>query len=74
MKKVQKQLWKEASRPQGSIRPGQKKLSSAYSLSASEQDKQNLGEASWLDWQRERWQIWELLSTDNPDALPETLV
>jgi hypothetical protein len=51
-----------------------KKLSSAYSLSASEQDKQNLGEASWLDWQRERWQIWELLSTDNPDALPETLV
>ncbi|XP_057616277.1 rho GTPase-activating protein 6 isoform X2 [Chionomys nivalis] len=52
-----------------------KKLSSAYSLSASEQeDKQNLEEASWLDWQRERWQIWELLSTDNPDALPETLV
>ncbi|CAO2623999.1 Rho GTPase-activating protein 6 [Lemmus lemmus] len=52
-----------------------KKLSSAYSLSASEQeDKQNLGEASWLDWQRERWQIWELLSTDNSDALPETLV
>lgn len=52
-----------------------KKLSSAYSLPASEQeDKQNLGEASWLDWQRERWQIWELLSTDNPDALPETLV
>ncbi|XP_038172215.1 rho GTPase-activating protein 6 isoform X2 [Arvicola amphibius] len=52
-----------------------KKLSSAYSLSATEQDdKQNLGEASWLDWQRERWQIWELLSTDNPDALPETLV
>lgn len=51
-----------------------KKLSSAYSLSACEQDRQNLGEASWLDWQRERWQIWELLSTDNPDALPETLV
>ncbi|OBS67332.1 hypothetical protein A6R68_04129 [Neotoma lepida] len=49
------------------------KLSSAYSLSANDQDRQNLGEASWLDWQRERWQIWELLSTDNPDALPETL-
>lgn len=51
-----------------------KKLSSAYSLSASERDRQNSGEATWLDWQRERWQIWELLSTDNPDALPETLV
>ncbi|XP_063098953.1 rho GTPase-activating protein 6 isoform X2 [Cavia porcellus] len=41
---------------------------------SSEQSGQNLGEASWLDWQRERWQIWELLSTENPDALPETLV
>ncbi|XP_055469337.1 rho GTPase-activating protein 6 [Psammomys obesus] len=51
-----------------------KKLSSTYSPSASEQVRQNLGEASWLDWQQERWQIWELLSTDNPDALPETLV
>lgn len=51
-----------------------KKLSSTYSPSASQQDRQNLGEASWLDWQQERWQIWELLSNDNPDALPETLV
>ncbi|XP_058147563.1 rho GTPase-activating protein 6 isoform X2 [Dasypus novemcinctus] len=32
------------------------------------------GDPSWLDWQKERWQIWELLSTDNPDGLPETLV
>nr|XP_044996812.1 rho GTPase-activating protein 6 isoform X2 [Jaculus jaculus] len=48
-----------------------KKLSSAYSLPASEQ---KLEQPTWLDWQRERWQIWELLSTDNPDALPETLV
>ncbi|NWJ08750.1 RHG06 protein, partial [Crypturellus undulatus] len=31
-------------------------------------------EPGWHDWQRERWQIWELLSADNPDALPETLV
>ncbi|XP_021104774.1 rho GTPase-activating protein 6 isoform X2 [Heterocephalus glaber] len=52
-----------------------KKLSSrAYALEGSEQSGPNLGEASWLDWQRERWQIWELLSTDNPDTLPETLV
>ncbi|XP_004635092.1 rho GTPase-activating protein 6 isoform X1 [Octodon degus] len=53
----------------------QRKLSSsAYALPGGEQSSPNLGEASWLDWQRERWQIWELLSTENPDALPETLV
>lgn len=52
----------------------QKKLSSANSLPAGEQDSLRLGDAGWLDWQRERWQIWELLSADNPDALPETLV
>lgn len=28
----------------------------------------------WQDWQRDRWQIWQLLSSDNTDALPETLV
>uniref|UniRef100_A0ACB8FIM9 Uncharacterized protein n=1 Tax=Sphaerodactylus townsendi TaxID=933632 RepID=A0ACB8FIM9_9SAUR len=33
-----------------------------------------LTEPDWHDWQRDRWQIWEILSTDNPDALPETLV
>lgn len=26
------------------------------------------------EWQREKWQIWQLLSTDNVDTLPETLV
>ncbi|XP_009195451.2 rho GTPase-activating protein 6 isoform X1 [Papio anubis] len=52
----------------------QKKLSSANSLPAGEEDSPRLGDAGWLDWQRERWQIWELLSADNPDALPETLV
>uniref|UniRef100_A0A668AJA1 Rho GTPase activating protein 6 n=1 Tax=Myripristis murdjan TaxID=586833 RepID=A0A668AJA1_9TELE len=26
------------------------------------------------DMQSERWHIWQILSTDNPDALPETLV
>ncbi|KAL6115403.1 arhgap6 [Pungitius sinensis] len=28
----------------------------------------------WQDWQRDRWQIWQLLSSDSADALPETLV
>nr|KAF6434997.1 Rho GTPase activating protein 6 [Rousettus aegyptiacus] len=52
----------------------QQELSSACSSPAGDQNSKALGEANWLDWQRERWQIWELLSTDNPDALPETLV
>lgn len=52
----------------------QQELSSACLSPAGDQNSKALGEASWLDWQRERWQIWELLSTDNPDALPETLV
>ncbi|XP_076602300.1 rho GTPase-activating protein 6 isoform X2 [Chaetodon auriga] len=26
------------------------------------------------DWQRERWHIWQILSKENADALPETLV
>ncbi|KAM4537710.1 rho GTPase-activating protein 6-like isoform 1-T1 [Fundulus diaphanus] len=30
--------------------------------------------SDWQDWQRERWQIWQLLSSDNADTLPETLV
>ncbi|XP_044288170.1 rho GTPase-activating protein 6 isoform X2 [Varanus komodoensis] len=40
----------------------------------SEQNSNNLAEPDWHDWQRDRWQIWEILSPDNPDALPETLV
>ncbi|XP_037552668.1 rho GTPase-activating protein 6 [Nematolebias whitei] len=28
----------------------------------------------WRDWQRDRYQIWQLLSSDNADTLPETLV
>ncbi|KAG8451903.1 hypothetical protein GDO86_003918 [Hymenochirus boettgeri] len=40
----------------------------------SNQNSRNLTEQDWQDWQRERWQIWELLSADNPDTLPETLV
>lgn len=38
------------------------------------QNSRNLSEPDWHDWQRDRWQIWEILSPDNPDALPETLV
>ncbi|KAG8519762.1 LOW QUALITY PROTEIN: Rho GTPase-activating protein 6, partial [Galemys pyrenaicus] len=53
---------------------GQHQGSSTYSGPTSEANSKTLGEPNWLDWQRERWQIWELLSTDNPDALPETLV
>ncbi|XP_031416393.1 rho GTPase-activating protein 6-like isoform X2 [Clupea harengus] len=32
------------------------------------------GSPDWQDWQRDKWQIWQLLSSDNADALPETLV
>ncbi|XP_076838562.1 rho GTPase-activating protein 6-like isoform X2 [Brachyhypopomus gauderio] len=28
----------------------------------------------WQEWQRDRWHIWQLLSSDNADTLPETLV
>ncbi|XP_077582015.1 rho GTPase-activating protein 6-like isoform X2 [Stigmatopora nigra] len=28
----------------------------------------------WQNWQRDRWQIWQLLSSDSADTLPETLV
>ncbi|XP_067848749.1 rho GTPase-activating protein 6 isoform X2 [Heptranchias perlo] len=40
----------------------------------SQNNKNNLAEPDWVEWQRERWQIWELLSADNADSLPETLV
>ncbi|KAK3530391.1 hypothetical protein QTP86_024424, partial [Hemibagrus guttatus] len=30
--------------------------------------------SEWQDWQRDRWHIWQLLSSDNADMLPETLV
>ncbi|XP_043751509.1 rho GTPase-activating protein 6 isoform X4 [Cervus elaphus] len=60
--------------PQRGHQAAQQKASSAYPSPAGDQNSKTLGEPNWLDWQRERWQIWELLSTDNPDALPETLV
>lgn len=30
--------------------------------------------SEWQDWQRDRWHIWQLLSSDSADTLPETLV
>ncbi|XP_029372972.1 rho GTPase-activating protein 6 [Echeneis naucrates] len=49
--------------------------STAQSNSASATEAQ-MGPQSpeWQDWQRDRWQIWQLLSSDNADTLPETLV
>ncbi|XP_028835310.1 rho GTPase-activating protein 6-like isoform X1 [Denticeps clupeoides] len=50
-------------------------------LQAGRADTQNSTEASgvpgsidWQEWQRDRWHIWQLLSSDNADTLPETLV
>lgn len=40
----------------------------------SQANSKNLTDPDWQEWQRERWQIWELLSADNTDTLPETLV
>lgn len=45
-----------------------------YSFPDSEQNSKKLSETDWHGWQSDRWQIWEILSPDNPDVLPETLV
>ncbi|XP_031147665.1 rho GTPase-activating protein 6 isoform X1 [Sander lucioperca] len=51
------------------------RLSAAQSNSASMTENQMVPHSpEWQDWQRDRWQIWQLLSSDNADALPETLV
>lgn len=51
------------------------RLSAAQSNSASTTEAQMVPHSpEWQDWQRERWQIWQLLSSDNADTLPETLV
>ncbi|XP_034533883.1 rho GTPase-activating protein 6-like isoform X1 [Notolabrus celidotus] len=51
------------------------RLSGAQSNSASMTEAQMVPHTpEWQDWQRDRWQIWQLLSSDNADALPETLV
>ncbi|XP_035006440.1 rho GTPase-activating protein 6 isoform X4 [Hippoglossus stenolepis] len=47
----------------------------AQSNSASPTEAQMVPQSpEWQDWQRDRWQIWQLLSSDNADTLPETLV
>ncbi|XP_077000931.1 rho GTPase-activating protein 6 [Tamandua tetradactyla] len=63
-----------AAREEGGQGPARPALRSACSAAAGGHGSQHPGDASWRDWQRERWQIWELLATDNPDGLPETLV
>ncbi|XP_060888553.1 rho GTPase-activating protein 6-like isoform X2 [Labrus mixtus] len=51
------------------------RLSAVQSNSASTTETQIVPHTpEWQDWQRDRWQIWQLLSSDNADALPETLV
>lgn len=51
------------------------RLSAAQSNSASTTEAQMAPHTpEWQDWQRDRWQIWQLLSSDNADTLPETLV
>ncbi|XP_070786782.1 rho GTPase-activating protein 6-like isoform X2 [Enoplosus armatus] len=51
------------------------RLSAAPSNSASTTEAQMVPHSpEWQDWQRDRWQIWQLLSSDNADTLPETLV
>ncbi|XP_039176179.1 rho GTPase-activating protein 6 isoform X3 [Crotalus tigris] len=45
-----------------------------YSFPDIEQNSKDLSETDWHGWQSDRWQIWEILSPDNPDVLPETLV
>ncbi|KAM6446891.1 rho GTPase-activating protein 6 isoform 1-T1 [Liasis olivaceus] len=52
----------------------QNKIERKYSGPDSEHNSKNLSETDWHDWQSNRWQIWEILSPDNSDALPETLV
>ncbi|KAG9349305.1 hypothetical protein JZ751_027748 [Albula glossodonta] len=46
----------------------------ALQTPASSMDGKGPASPEWQDWQRERWQIWQLLSSDNTDTLPETLV
>ncbi|XP_029459141.1 LOW QUALITY PROTEIN: rho GTPase-activating protein 6 [Rhinatrema bivittatum] len=52
----------------------QNEMCKSCSIPTNNQNSNKLAEQDWQEWQRERWQIWELLSADNSDALPETLV
>lgn len=61
----------------GAVRPPLQhgRPSATQSNSASTTEAQMVPQSpEWQDWQRDRWQIWQLLSSDNADTLPETLV
>uniref|UniRef100_A0A668A7C3 Rho GTPase activating protein 6 n=1 Tax=Myripristis murdjan TaxID=586833 RepID=A0A668A7C3_9TELE len=55
------------------LQPGRPTATQSNSASTTEAQMVPLS-PEWQDWQRDRWQIWQLLSSDNADALPETLV
>lgn len=62
-----------ASSPQ--LAPAQRTHLQGQSNSVSTTEAQMVPQSpEWQDWQRDRWQIWQLLSSDNADTLPETLV
>lgn len=53
----------------------QARLSATQNDSASTKEARMVPQSpEWRDWQRDRYQIWQLLSSDNADTLPETLV
>lgn len=54
--------------------PGPRESSQQPAGPPGGRSRQDVGAGAWLDWRRERWEIWELLSGDGSDALPETLV
>ncbi|XP_028847440.1 rho GTPase-activating protein 6 isoform X2 [Denticeps clupeoides] len=57
-------------RPPQSPRPQREALKAP----SSSKDATVPGSPEWQDWQRDKWQIWQLLSSDSADSLPETLV
>ncbi|XP_048834315.1 rho GTPase-activating protein 6-like isoform X2 [Brienomyrus brachyistius] len=61
-----------SSSPCGSGSPAPSRASPQHSAPALEAN--GPAGTEWQHWQRERWQIWQLLSSDNADTLPETLV
>lgn len=76
---AQHRLANSQSSPQiaGAVRPPLQRgrPSPTQSNSASTAEAQMVPQGpEWQDWQRDRWQIWQLLSSDNADTLPETLV
>ncbi|XP_046886834.1 rho GTPase-activating protein 6-like isoform X2 [Hypomesus transpacificus] len=56
------------------LQAGRPTLQNPASASPSAADSMVPMSPEWQDWQRDRWQIWQLLSSENADTLPETLV